>query len=130
MIVVDASCLLEALLQRPGSTAIAQRLLSHGGELCAPSLVDVETCHVLRRYALAGELSARRGQEAIDDLVDFPLHRYPHELLLPRMWQLRENLTAYDAAYVALAEALDAPLATLDKKLAAAAGRLVKIEVW
>ncbi len=128
MIVLDASCLLELLLRRPGKDLISKRLAGHKQELCAPSLIDVETCHVLRRYSLLGELSARHGREAIDDLTDFPLERYPQTLLLPRMWQLRNNLTAYDAAYVALAEALDAVLLTCDKKLATSGGHRAKIE--
>lgn len=129
MIVLDASCLLELLLQRPGKKIISQRLVDHGEELCAPSLIDVEVCHVLRRYSRLGELSARRGGEAIDELADFPLERYPHTLLLPRIWQLRNNLTAYDAAYVVLAEALNAVLLTCDKKLAKVTGHRATIEV-
>lgn len=129
MIVLDASCLLELLLQRPGKKLVSKRLVNHGKELCAPSLIDVEVCHVLRRYSLLGELSARRGREAIDELTDFPLERYPHTLLLPRIWQLRNYLTAYDAAYVALAEALNAVLLTCDKKLANSIGHKATVEV-
>jgi len=75
----------------------------------------------LRRFALRGELGAERGREALEDLADLGLRRYPHRRLLPRIWELRHNLTAYDAAYVALAEALGAPLVTRDRRLAAAA---------
>jgi predicted nucleic acid-binding protein len=129
MIVLDASCLLELLLQRPGSKRLATRLVDRREELCAPSLIDVEVCHVVRRYALQGELSAQRGRETIEELAEFPLERYPHTLLLSRMWQLRSNLTAYDAAYVALAEALDAPLLTCDSKLASVTGHRAKVEL-
>src|SRR5512139_1570417 len=82
------------------------RLLSRGESLHAPHLLDVEVAQVLRRYAAAGELTPERGEEALTDLADFPLHRYPHDVLLPRIWELRQNVTACDAAYVALAEAL------------------------
>jgi predicted nucleic acid-binding protein len=75
----------------------------------------------LRRFAVRGELDAERGRAALEDLADLGLRRYPHRRLLPRIWELRHNLTAYDAAYVALAEALGAPLVTRDRRLAAAA---------
>ena len=84
---------------------------------------------MLRRYAAAGEIDQDRGRAALQDLADFPLRRYPHDLLLPRIWALRHNVTAYDAAYVALAEALDAPLLTRDRRLAAASGHRARIEV-
>jgi len=129
VIVVDASCLVELLLQRSVSEEIASRLNSHAGQLCAPSLLDIEVAHVLRRYALLKELSAKRGDEAIEDLADFPIQRYPHTLLLKRIWDLRKNLTAYDAAYIALAEALDATLVTCDKKLANSTGHRARVEL-
>jgi predicted nucleic acid-binding protein len=97
--------------------------------LYAPHLIDVEVAQVVRRYAAAGELDAERGREALTDLADFPLLRYPHDLLLPRIWELRHNMTAYDAAYVALAEALGAPLLTLDRRLAAASGHHAHVEL-
>ena len=77
----------------------------------------------------AGEIDDRRGREAMADLADMPIRRYPHDVLLPRVWDLRHNLTAYDAAYVALAEALDAPLVTRDRRLARAAGHGADIEL-
>ena len=95
----------------------------------APHLIDVEVAQVVRRYAAAGELDAERGREALADLADFPLLRYPHDLLLQRIWELRNNLTAYDAAYVALAEVLGAPLLTRDRRLAAAPGHHAKVEL-
>lgn len=127
MIVVDASALLELLLRSDAAEEVERRLRGRG--MCAPHLIDAELAQALRRFAARGEMHEERGRRAIDLLVDFPLRRYPFQLLLPRIWQLRHNLTAYDAAYVALAEALDAPLVTRDRRLAAAAGSGVTIEV-
>ena len=84
---------------------------------------------VLRRYAAAGEIDEERGRAALADLADFPLNRYSHDFLLPRVWELRKNLTACDAVYVALAEALDAPLLTRDRRIAAAAGHNARVEL-
>jgi len=84
---------------------------------------------VLRWYARAGELDDQRGQTALTDLADFPLERYSHTLLLARVWELRRNLTAYDAAYVALAELLDVPLLTCDRRLAHSPGHRAAVEV-
>ena len=84
---------------------------------------------MIRRYAANGEIDSERGRLLLTDLADFPLRRYPHDFLLPRIWDLRSNLTAYDAAYVALAEALDAPLLTRDRRLAAAGGHRAQIEL-
>jgi len=130
MLVVDASCLLELLLQLKSSETVRQRLLLQDQSLCAPQLIDIEVSHVLRRYWLAKELSTKRGHDALVDLKDFPLERFEHTVLLSRIWQLRNNLTAYDAAYVALAEALDAPLVTCDAKLARSTGHGATIEVF
>jgi predicted nucleic acid-binding protein len=129
MIVVDASALLEALLRTPAASAVERRLFEPLQTLHAPHLLDVEVAQVVRRYAANGELDAGRGRMALDDLADLPLHRYPHDFLLPRVWDLRNNLTAYDAMYVALAEVLDAPLLTRDKRLAASAGHHARIEL-
>jgi predicted nucleic acid-binding protein len=85
--------------------------------------------HVLRRYERAGDISGPRAQSALVDLGDLPVHRYSHVPLLPRMWELRANLTGYDAAYVALAEVLEAPLVTADAKLASAPGHRARIQV-
>lgn len=129
MIVVDASALIEILLRTPAAGAVEKRLFDTQETLHAPHLLDVEVTQVIRRYATSGEIDQDRGREALMDLADFPLRRYPHGFLLPRVWELRDNLTAYDAVYVALAEALDARLLTRDRRLAAAAGQHARIEV-
>ena len=129
MIVVDASAVLELILRTPAAESVSQRLLGGVETLHAPHLLDVEVAHVLRRYAFAGDMSAQRGREALEDLVDISLLRHAHDVLLPRVWELRENLTAYDAVYVALAEALDAPLVTRDRRLAGAAGHRARVEM-
>jgi predicted nucleic acid-binding protein len=121
MTVVDASALVELLLQSPVASAVQRRLLAPGVTLHAPHLIDTEVAQALRRYQVAGEMTPDRGRKALEVLADFPLRRYPHRRLLPRIWELRHNLTAYDAAYVALAESLGAPLVTRDRRLAAAA---------
>jgi len=129
MIVVDASAVLEALLRTPIASAVERWLFEPAQTLHAPHLLDVEVAQVVRRYASNGEIGAERGRMALADLADLPLYRYPHDFLLPRAWDLRNNLTAYDAMYVALAEALDAPLLTRDKRLAASPGHHVRIEL-
>jgi predicted nucleic acid-binding protein len=128
-IVPDASVLIEMLLRSRDAASIQTRLLGGHATLHAPHLVDVEIAHVLRRYCARGEMTPGRGSEALDVLARFPLERYPHEPLLPRMWALRQNLTAYDAAYVALAEGLGATLITRDGALAKAAGNRATIEL-
>ena len=129
MIVVDAPALIELLRPSEAAGTVAARLFDSGDSLAAPHLIDVETAQVLRRYARAGEIDDRRGCEAAADLADMPIRRYPHDILLTRVWDLRHNLTAYDAVHVALAEALDAPLVTRDRQLADAAGHGAKIEL-
>ncbi len=104
------------------AAAIEARLFSLGESLHAPQLIDIEVTQVLRRYTLAGALTPQRSQEALDDLLDFPIERYPHAPFIQRVWELRNNLTAYDAVYVALAEGLKAPLLTRDARLATAPG--------
>jgi predicted nucleic acid-binding protein len=118
LIVVDASAVLEVLLQTPAASRVSQRIFDAGETLHAPHLLDVEIARVLRRYFRLGVISADRGAEALCDLSDLPLQRYPHFVLLPRIWQLRHNLTASDAAYLALAEVLDATLVTRDRAFA------------
>jgi predicted nucleic acid-binding protein len=97
--------------------------------MAAPDLVDLEVLSVLRNQLIGGKLDRRRAELALADLTDLPLERAPHGPLLMRCWELRDNLTVYDAAYVALAEALDASLLTGDARLAAAPGRRCSVEV-
>jgi len=125
--VVDASALLEILLQTPAAAQVS-RVLQPNEILCAPHLIDLEITQTLRRFAAGDEILPQRALEALEDLADFPLERYPHLLLLGRIWDLRANLTAYDAAYVALAEALDARLVTCDKALAHAPGHHARMD--
>lgn len=129
MIVVDASALVDVLLRTPAAERIETRLFGSRQSLAAPHLLDIEVAHALRRYAAVGDLDDERGRAALADLADFPLRRYSHDFLLPRVWALRNNLTAYDAVYVALAEALEASLLTHDRRLAAAANRYVRVEL-
>ena len=129
MIVIDASALVEVLLNTPASAKVTERLFGRNETLYAPHLLDLEVAQVLRRYALSGEMSDERSEQAHQDLADLPLTRYPHDIFLRRIWSLRRNLTAYDAAYVALAEALDAPLITRDAALAKVSGHRARVEV-
>jgi predicted nucleic acid-binding protein len=129
VIVLDASAAIEWLLQSPAGIKIEKRLFSPSESLHAPHLLDVEVAQVLRRYVREKLIGAQRGQEAFEDLADLQLTRYPHDFLIPRVWELRATLTAYDAVYVALAEVLDAPLLTCDGKIASASGHSANVEV-
>lgn len=129
MIVVDASALLEFLLQTSLGARVEIRLFRDQDELHAPHLVDVEVVQGLRRLVRTGEVSSGRADEAIADLTDLDLHRHAHIDLLGRAWKLRENLSAYDAMYVALAEAIEAPMVTCDSPLSKAPGHRARIDV-
>jgi predicted nucleic acid-binding protein len=129
VIVVDASAVLEVLLRTPAAAAVEERLFEPGQTLHAPHLIDVEVAQGLRRYALAGRIDPVHCRAALETMTDLPLTRYPHDLLLPRVWELRRNLTAYDAVYVALAEALDASLLTRDRRLKTAPGHRARVEL-
>ena len=129
MIVVDASAVLELLLNTPAGQAVAERIAASGLGLHAPHLVDVEIAQALRRYAREGKLALTEAAEAIDDLHDLDLNRHAHEPLVDRIWQLRENFSAYDAAYIALAEALDTVLLTCDARLTRAPGAAHRVEL-
>jgi len=120
--------MLEFLLQTPLGARVEARLFRDGEEFHSPHLMDVEVTQGLRRLVRSGEVSATRAVEDIEDLSDLDLHRHAHLNLLTRAWQLRENVTAYDAMYVALAEALDASMITCDSPLARAPGHRARIE--
>jgi len=128
VIVVDSSAVLEVLLRSQAGLAIEERIFSPQETLHAPHLLDLEVAQVLRRYCASGEMDPERGQEALTDLAEFPINRYPHDVFLSRIWALRANMTAYDACYVALAEMLPAPLLTRDARLASAPGHGAVIE--
>lgn len=130
MIVADASALLELLLRTQRGLRVETRLFESDDTWHAPHVVDVEIAQTLRRQCAAGELTVARAAQALRALLDLPLTRYPHDLLLLRIWALRETMTAYDAAYVALAEALDAPLVTCDGPLARASGHHARLELF
>lgn len=129
MIVLDASAALELLLRADDRRGLVDRVLRSGESIAAPHLLDLEVLQVLRRFVMAGELTEVRAQEAIQDHLSLAIVRYPHDGLLGRIWELRPNCTAYDATYVALAEALDAVLITCDGRLAAVPGARMAVEV-
>ena len=129
MLVVDTSAVVGALVGRPPDKRLVDRL-SVDGDLCAPHLLDVELLHVLRRLVMAGQLSEDRAADARDDLADLAVARYDHVVLADRTWELRHELTAYDATFVALAELLAVPLVTCDARQANAPGNRAVIELY
>ena len=130
MIVLDASAAVDWLLQTSSGQRIEQRIYAHRETLHAPHLLDLEITQVLRRLTQQGVVSGKRAEEAVRDLVDLRLTRYPHLVLLPRIWQLRHNFSAYAAAYIVLAEKLGAPLITRDGRLASASGHRATVELF
>jgi predicted nucleic acid-binding protein len=130
MIVLDASAVVDWLLQTPAGQLIEQRIYARNDTLHTVHLLDVEFAQVLRRLVREGTLSAARAGEALADLAALRVTRYAPVLLLNRIWRLRQNLSAYDAAYVALAEELKAPLITRDQRLAGAPGVAAAVEVF
>jgi predicted nucleic acid-binding protein len=129
VIVLDASAVVEILLKTAVGAALVSRLFTPFRVLHAPHLMDLEVSQVLRRLVARRELQPERARQALSVLLDFPLQRYSHSPLIPRVWALRENLTAYDAAYVALAEVLGATLLTRDSRILRAAGHVVRVEL-
>lgn len=128
MLVVDASVVAVALADDGADGDRARERLARETVLAAPELLDVEVLSAFRRRALTGHLPPRRAAQAVSDLADLPLRRAAHAALLTRAWELRENLTAYGAVYVALAELLEVPLLTGDRRLAHASGPRCRIE--
>lgn len=120
--------MVEVLLRTPKAPPVERRLFAPDETVCVPHLIDAEVLAALRRYVSIGQISQHRGQGAVAFFQSLRLERFPHGRLLDRVWELRHNLTAYDALYVALAEALDAPLLTADRRLAAAPGHSARIE--
>ena len=129
MIVLDASALVDLLLNTEPGGRLARRVRSSRVTLHAPHLIDLEIAQTLRRYVRQGDIEEERAQIALQHLAVFDLNRYAHSDFLPRIWALKENVTAYDAAYAALAEALGAILVTGDHQLAKAPGIRAEIEV-
>ena len=130
MIVLDASAVVDWLLLTPEGQQIDRRIFSSSESLHAPHLLDIEVAQVMRRLTRDRVISAQRAGEAMQDLLDARIARYPHTLVLPRVWELRYNLSAYDAAYVALAETLNAQLITRDSRLASTPGHSATIELF
>lgn len=126
---IDASAAVELLRGSAVGRALGSRLAVAEITLHAPQILEIEILHVLRRLVRTSELDAWRANQAVADLSELAVEQYPPGPLLGRIWELRDNLSAYDAAYVALAEALDAPLLTLDARLARAPGHRARVEV-
>jgi predicted nucleic acid-binding protein len=120
LIVVDASCLYEVVTNTDRGHAIGQRLLD--ADLVAPHVIDVEVLGTLRRNEALGLLDSTEARQAVEDLQDWPGTRFDHRPFIARAWELRQNVRTWDALYVALAEALDAPLLTSDERLSRASG--------
>jgi predicted nucleic acid-binding protein len=130
MIVLDASAAVDWLLQTPAGQRIEHRIYSKSETLHTVHLLDVEFAQVLRRLVRERTLAVQRAEEAMEDLSALRVTRYAPSLLLKRIWRHRQNLSAYDAAYVALAEELMAPLITRDRRIAAAPGLTAAVEVF
>lgn len=128
MLVVDATCMFEVVADTDRAESIRQRLAADDDQ-AAPHVVDVEVFAVIRRQLMLGRLDETSARQAVDDLRDWPGERWSHRPLLDRAWELRDNVRGWDAMYVALAEALDATLITLDGRLAASTGPTCPIEV-
>lgn len=128
MIVVDASALLESVLADQPDPGLIVRLAGH--DLHAPHLVDVEALHALRVLNTRRAVLAHRVESARADFFALDITRYPHVPLADRVWELRANLSAYDATYVALAEVLDVPLVTTDARIAGAPSLRTDVEVF
>ena len=130
MLVVDASAVVSAITAGDERSEQIRERLESDDELAAPYLIDLEVLQALRRLARQGELSPDRAVDGVRDLAELAMTRYPHEPFIDRIWEARGNLSAYDAVYLALAEAIGVPLVTCDAALAAAAGDVVEVELF
>jgi predicted nucleic acid-binding protein len=128
VLVVDTSAVLEALAARDPEPNLIERLAADG-DLHAPHLIDTEVLHALRRMRIARAISPERVDDVRSDFAELNIVRYPHQPLSDRVWELRHNMTAYDATFVALAELLAVPLLTCDARLASAPGHHATIEL-
>jgi predicted nucleic acid-binding protein len=129
VLIVDTSAVLAGLAASEPPAGLLERL-ADAGDLHAPHLIDTEILHALRRMTIAGQLSEERADDARTDFAELALIRYPHHPLSDRVWQLRHNLTAYDATFIALAELLEAPLITCDARLASAPGHQAHVDLF
>jgi predicted nucleic acid-binding protein len=130
MIVLDASAAVDWLLQTPAGQRVEHRIYSRNETLHTPHLLDVEIAQVLWRLVRQRVVSAQRADDAVRDLLDLRITRCPHLVILPRIWRLHHNFSAHDAAYIALAEELSAPLDTRDGRLASVSGHAAPIELF
>ena len=129
MLVVDTSAILDAIAADEAAPGLVERLAGDG-DLHAPHLIDVEILHALRAMRIRDEITEDRAADARTDFAEAVISRYTHEPFSDRIWELRHNLSAYDAAFVVLAETLDAPLVTCDARLAASTGHDAHIELF
>jgi predicted nucleic acid-binding protein len=129
LIVIDASALLEMLLQTGKAERLMERALADSERLNAPELLDIEAANVVRRMTQRKEISLQRAEQVFEDFSQLIIERHAHAPLLPRIWELRDSMSAYDAAYIALAEGLGAPLLTCDGRLARAHGHHANVEL-
>lgn len=128
MLVIDCSAVIDALVV-PRDPRLVERL-SRAKELHAPHLLDVELLHALRRLVATGKLTRERAEYVREDFAALRIRRYAHHPFADRIWALRDNLTAYDAAFVALAEALAVPIVTCDARLASASAHQADVELF
>lgn len=130
MIVVDTSAMIEVLINSPAGRRIARRIADPDLSLHAPHLLDIEVTQVLRSYVLKRLMAEDRARQILEDFSQLDIHRYEHHQLLLQVWRFRHRVTAYDASYVALAVVLDAPVLTMDRRLAKTPGLPVAFEVF